>query len=63
MGLASPGKLLVVDWVPERGLGLKVLNLEQAAPLLRPSMVRRMRAALDAVADGEPRYLEFGRAR
>jgi ADP-ribose pyrophosphatase YjhB (NUDIX family) len=43
-------------------VGLKFLTYEQAEPLLRPSMARRIESALGALAEDRPRYLEFGRS-
>ncbi|MGW1062180.1 NUDIX domain-containing protein [Micromonospora rubida] len=43
--------------------GLKFLDYEEAVPLLRPSMARRLRSALDSLEEGQPRYAEFGRSR
>ncbi|MGC4774921.1 NUDIX domain-containing protein [Micromonospora chalcea] len=42
--------------------GLRFLRYEEAVPHLRPSMARRVQSALDALADGQPRYAEFGRS-
>jgi len=42
-------------------VGLKLLTYEQAEPLLRPSMARRIDSAIGALAEDGPRYLEFGR--
>lgn len=40
----------------------KFLTLDEAEPLLRPSMARRLRLAYQSLADGaSPRYGEFGR--
>jgi ADP-ribose pyrophosphatase YjhB (NUDIX family) len=40
----------------------KFLTLDEAAPLLKPSMARRLRLASQSMEDGEtPRYGEFGR--
>lgn len=85
------GRLLVVDWVPARGVwsdalnfvfdggvldavtlrdvrardaeldGVALLGLREAAQRLRPSMVRRLEAAVAALGESAPRYLEFGR--
>jgi hypothetical protein len=43
-------------------VGLKLLTYEQAEPLLRPSMARRIDSAIGALAEDGPRYLEFGRS-
>ncbi|WP_428964294.1 NUDIX domain-containing protein [Micromonospora fluostatini] len=43
--------------------GVRLLRYEDAVPLLRPSMARRLRSALDALDQGEVRYAEFGRAK
>ncbi|MEU8229214.1 hypothetical protein AB0C12_06345 [Actinoplanes sp. NPDC048967] len=43
-------------------VGLKLLTYEQAQPLLRPSMARRIDSAIGALTDDGPRYLEFGRS-
>jgi 8-oxo-dGTP pyrophosphatase MutT (NUDIX family) len=42
-------------------IGLRFLSLEQAEARLRPSMARRVYAAVDALSENEPYYLEFGR--
>ncbi|AEV87174.1 NUDIX hydrolase [Actinoplanes sp. SE50] len=44
-------------------VGLKFLALDDARHQLRPSMVRRLEAGIEALSDGEPRYLEFGRTQ
>jgi ADP-ribose pyrophosphatase YjhB (NUDIX family) len=44
-------------------VGLKLLTYEQAEPLLRPSMARRIDSAVAALAEDGPRYLEFGRSQ
>lgn len=41
--------------------GTAFLTLAEASPRLAPSMVRRLAAAVEALEDGGPRYLEFGR--
>jgi hypothetical protein len=41
---------------------LRFLTYDEAVPLLRPSMARRVRSALDALDEGQPRYAEFGRS-
>ncbi|WDZ84572.1 NUDIX domain-containing protein [Micromonospora cathayae] len=41
--------------------GLRFLAFDDAVPLLRPSMARRIRAALDALDENQPCYTEFGR--
>ena len=41
--------------------GLTLLSLDEASSRLRPSQTRRLRAAVEALSDGQPRYLEFGR--
>jgi 8-oxo-dGTP pyrophosphatase MutT (NUDIX family) len=43
--------------------GLRFLAYDDAVPLLRPSMARRVRAALDALDDDQPHYAEFGRSQ
>ncbi|PGH46356.1 NUDIX hydrolase [Micromonospora sp. WMMA1996] len=42
--------------------GLRLLPYEEAIPHLRPSMARRVESALSALAEGQPRYTEFGRS-
>jgi len=42
--------------------GLIFLTLAEAHDRLRPSQRRRLRAADEALAMKEPRYMEFGRA-
>ncbi|MBI1759237.1 MAG: NUDIX hydrolase [Actinobacteria bacterium] len=42
--------------------GTVFMHLADAAPRLRPSMMRRLTTALDALRDGRPRYAEFGRS-
>lgn len=37
------------------------LTLDEAAPRLRPSMVRRLALAQEALETGHPRYADFGR--
>jgi hypothetical protein len=37
------------------------LPIDEIAPRVRPSMARRLSAALDAVEAGRPHYLQFGR--
>ncbi|WP_436777835.1 NUDIX domain-containing protein [Yinghuangia sp. YIM S09857] len=41
--------------------GVRFLPLDKAADQMRPSFVRRLRHALEAVEDGSTRYLDFGR--
>lgn len=43
--------------------GTVFLHLAEAAPRLRPSMVRRLTTALDALRAGRPHYAEFGRSQ
>ncbi|MEU5565051.1 NUDIX hydrolase [Micromonospora musae] len=43
--------------------GLRFLAYEDAVPLLRPSMARRVETALQALGEGQPRYAEFGRSQ
>ena len=43
--------------------GLVLLTLAEAHHRIRPSQYRRLQAAVDAVADGQPRYAEFGRVK
>ncbi|WP_091553061.1 NUDIX domain-containing protein [Micromonospora pattaloongensis] len=42
--------------------GLRFVPYQEAVPLLRPSMARRVASALRALDDGRPRYAEFGRS-
>jgi len=49
--------------VDDELVGLKLLTFEQAEPLLRPSMARRIDSAIGALAEDGPRYLEFGRSQ
>ena len=49
----AEGEILAADF----------MHLDEAAPLIRPSMVRRLREAIIALKEGHPRYLEFGRSR
>jgi ADP-ribose pyrophosphatase YjhB (NUDIX family) len=41
--------------------GLALLSLDDASLRLRPSQTRRLAAALEALGQSAPRYLEFGR--
>jgi ADP-ribose pyrophosphatase YjhB (NUDIX family) len=41
--------------------GLALLSLDDASLRLRPSQTRRLAAALEALQQSAPRYLEFGR--
>ena len=41
--------------------GVTLLTLDEASARLRPSQTRRLDAALGALAEPAPRYLEFGR--
>jgi ADP-ribose pyrophosphatase YjhB (NUDIX family) len=41
--------------------GLALLSLDEASLRLRPSQTRRLQVALTALAEAQPRYLEFGR--
>ncbi|MEU9508557.1 hypothetical protein AB0D32_20045 [Micromonospora sp. NPDC048170] len=43
--------------------GLRFLAYDDAVPLLRTSMARRVRAALDALDNDRPHYAEFGRSQ
>jgi ADP-ribose pyrophosphatase YjhB (NUDIX family) len=47
---------------PVEARGCEFLTLEQASPRLRPSMVRRLAAAQEAVSRGATQYTEFGRS-
>lgn len=40
--------------------GLRFLSIEDASPMLRPSMVRRLHTAMEALASGASAYAEFG---
>jgi 8-oxo-dGTP pyrophosphatase MutT (NUDIX family) len=40
----------------------KFLAVDEITPYVRPSVARRLRACLEALAAGHPRYLQFGRA-
>lgn len=48
---------------PVEARGSEFLTLEQASTRLRPSMVRRLAAAHEAVSRGATQYTEFGRLR
>jgi ADP-ribose pyrophosphatase YjhB (NUDIX family) len=39
----------------------QLATIEEAAAKLQPSMLRRVRTALNALSDGQSRYAEFGR--
>ncbi|KXK60497.1 NUDIX hydrolase [Micromonospora rosaria] len=43
--------------------GRKFLRYDEAVPLLRPSMARRLRSATEALNQGDVKYAEFGRVR
>lgn len=42
-------------------VGLRFLPYEEALSMMKPSMARRIRASVEALEDGLPRYLDFGR--
>jgi hypothetical protein len=41
---------------------VRFVTLAEATAHVRPSMARRLAAAVDALAAGAPRYLQFGRS-
>jgi 8-oxo-dGTP pyrophosphatase MutT (NUDIX family) len=41
--------------------GVALLHLDEASTRLRPSQTRRLQSAISALAEAQPRYLEFGR--
>jgi ADP-ribose pyrophosphatase YjhB (NUDIX family) len=62
-GVLTDAQVARLDARDPELVGIQLLTLDQAAPSLRPSMHRRLRAAIAALtAIGDP-YAEFGRMR
>jgi 8-oxo-dGTP pyrophosphatase MutT (NUDIX family) len=60
-GILSPDLMASIELPATELAGFRLLHLQQAAVRLKPSMVRRLAAALDALKGKETMYLEFGR--
>lgn len=60
-GCLSSGEPATLKHTDDELVGLKLLPYEQAEPLLRPSMGRRVEPAMAALNEDGPRYLQFGR--
>lgn len=60
-GTLSPEQLGQVRLQAEELAAFKYLTIDEIEPRVRPSMARRLRACLDALAAGRPLYLDFGR--
>ena len=60
-GVLDDDQIAAITLADDELRAFEFLTLDEAGPNLRPSMARRLRAAVDAAADGVTRYVEFGR--
>lgn len=60
-GVLASDQLGRIRLQPDELASTKFLTMDEITPHVRPSMARRLRACLDALAAGRPLYLDFGR--
>ncbi len=61
-GHLSDTDIASIDLPADELAAFKFLTLDEAIPLLKPSMARRLQLAAQSLEDGgTPRYGEFGR--
>lgn len=60
-GVLNPSQVDRITLSGEEVSGVAFLHIHDAVPRLRPSLARRLEAALTALSDMTPKYAEFGR--